>query len=132
MTLTRCALVVWTMTMLAGLAVACGGGAPSPESAAPAASSASPPSPAPAAAAAKAPETVADLFPPGPGRDLVLNNCTSCHSAACSVIGQRTADRWEALKTSHADRVGSPGDLDTLFNYLKTHFSDAQPEPVDA
>src|ERR1700736_6842601 len=41
---------------------------------------------------AAAPATAADLFPPGPGRDAVLNNCGSCPNLACSAIGQRAAE----------------------------------------
>src|SRR5713101_6723464 len=78
--------------------------------------------------AAAALTNIADLFPPGPGRDEVFNNCASCHNVACSAIGQRTRARWDALKQGHADRV--PGqDLNIVFNYLKANFDDSKPEP---
>jgi mono/diheme cytochrome c family protein len=51
------------------------------------------------------PATVADIFPAGQGRDVVLNNCGSCHNLACSAIGQRTAARWQSLRESHKDKV---------------------------
>jgi hypothetical protein len=74
------------------------------------------------------PATVADLFPPGVGRDDVLNNCGSCHNLACASIGQRTSARWDALEESHKEKV--PGaEVDVMFWYLKAHFNDSQPEP---
>jgi len=73
--------------------------------------------------------TTADLFPPGAGRDAVLNNCGSCNNLACSTIGQRTRARWEALKESHKERV-SDSDLEGAFAYLAGHFNDGKPEPV--
>jgi cytochrome c5 len=76
-----------------------------------------------------APANVADLFPPGDGREPVVNSCGSCHNLACAVIGQRTSARWDTLKTSHGDKVTGV-DLDVAFNYLKSHFNDSQPEPA--
>lgn len=75
-----------------------------------------------------APATIADLFPPGTGRDAVLNNCGSCHNLACSAIGQRTTPRWDALRESHKER-GSDADLGIAFTYLKANFNDSKPEP---
>jgi len=74
------------------------------------------------------PATVADIFPPGAGRSAVLDNCGSCHNLACSAIGQRPDARWDALKTSHVEKVSGP-DLNVLFDYLKANFSDSKPEP---
>jgi hypothetical protein len=110
---------------------ACGGsGAPASGSA----GSATPPAAAAPPTAMKAepsgpePKTVADLFPAGPGRDLVMNNCTSCHNVACSAMGQRTAERWDSLRDSHRDRV-SGADVNAIFAYLKTNFGPDKPEP---
>lgn len=74
------------------------------------------------------PASIADLFPSGPGRDQFLNNCAACHNIACSAIGQRTPDRWMALKESHKDKA-SPDDLDAIFAYLQTNFANTKPEP---
>jgi hypothetical protein len=90
----------------------------------------------PAAAAASSrppaadatPATLLDVFPAGPERELVLNNCAACHNAACSAIGQRPPARWDALLASHRDRV-SGVDLERVFGYLKTNFNDGKPEP---
>lgn len=93
---------------------------------------AAPASGAPAAAASDptpaAPATLLDIFPAAPERELVLNNCASCHNAACAAIGQRPAARWDGLLAGHRDRV-SGVDLDRLFSYLKANFDDSRPEP---
>lgn len=109
------------------LFAACGGGsseAPKSESAAPATPAAST---APAAPAVEY-KTVADVFPDGPEKALVMNNCASCHNVACSAIGQRTDDRWNALKEAHRERV-SGADVDAIFKYLQTNFGASKPEP---
>jgi hypothetical protein len=117
--------------LVGGLLGAACGGSGTPESGS--SGTANPPASAPAAAPAAAPaesefKTVADVFPAGPGRDLVMNNCTSCHNVACSAIGQRTADRWDSLRDSHRERV-SGADVNAIFTYLKTNFGPDKPEP---
>jgi hypothetical protein len=73
----------------------------------------------------------ANVFPAGPGRDIVVSSCGSCHSLLCAVRGQRTAQRWDTIKESHRDKLTSVSgsDLDTMFAYLKEHFNDTKPEP---
>jgi len=127
------ALVV---VIIGGLLIAgCGGsGTPQSGSTGSASQSARASEPAPAAAAKAAepsgpePKNVAEVFPAGPGRDLVMNNCTSCHNVACSAIGQRTPDRWDSLRDAHRERV-SGADVDAIFTYLKTNFGPDKPEP---
>jgi hypothetical protein len=90
---------------------------------------AAPASSTPAAAATTPePETVAELLPAGPGREQLMDGCGSCHNLACSLIGQRTAARWDALKESHKDKVPD-AELEAVFTYLKVRFNDASPEP---
>src|SRR5262245_29517182 len=76
--------------------------------------------------------TPASVFPGGAGRDMVVSNCGSCHSLLCGARGQRTAQRWDAIKESHRDKLKSVSgpDLDTMFAYLKEHFNDTKPEPT--
>jgi cytochrome c5 len=127
---------VWAASIVLGgcVAMGCGGGGgsaatdkqaaqttPAPDASAPAAD-------AGGASSAAAPTNVADLFPPGPGREAVLNSCGSCHNVACSTIGQRTKSRWEGLQEGHADKV-SDEELKAAFEYLKANFNDEKPEP---
>jgi hypothetical protein len=122
----------WQPAVLVGMlvtVVACGGSSEPAHEAAPQASTSAASTPqATAAASTPTPANVGDLFPAGEGRDAVLGNCSSCHSVACTVIGQRTKDRWDGLKESHTDRVPDP-DLSAAFSYLKAHFDDTKPEP---
>ena len=85
-----------------------------------------------AAPAAPAAASLTDIFPEGPGRSMVMDNCGSCHAAACSAIGQRTRARWANLKEDHRDKAAEMAaeDYDALFAYLSEHFNDSQPEPV--
>jgi mono/diheme cytochrome c family protein len=94
--------------------------APAAQPAAPAAQASAPAGPEPA--------NVAEIFPAGQGREIVLNNCGSCHNLACSAIGQRTAARWDSLRESHKDKI-TDADAVAAFTYLKSHFNDANPEP---
>lgn len=116
------------------LLAACGkSGTPAAEttrSAAPA--SAQPPSPPDTAGtgAAEAPN-VASFFPQGPGRELVLDTCGSCHPVACSARGQRSATQWDRIRESHEDKVSgiTSAQMDVLYSYLKANFNDTKPEP---
>lgn len=71
------------------------------------------------------------ILPAGAGRDLFVNNCTSCHSFVCSVEGQRTADHWSTVQAIHKDKVPalSEADYGTLFAYLVANFNDKTPAP---
>lgn len=85
-----------------------------------------------AAAMAATPQTVEDIFPETGSRGLVFNRCSSCHALACAAIGQRTEEDWAAVEAAHVDY--NPGmsieDRGKIFDYLKRHFTDRQPEPA--
>ena len=78
-----------------------------------------------------APFAIADIFPPGAGREMVLDTCGSCHPVVCCARGQRTADRWDSIHNGHKDKLsGRPAaDLVAMFTYLKTNFNETKPEP---
>lgn len=123
----------WNVIVLLILLVVagCGGGdAPAPAGDSAPATVSTPAATAPAPAAAE-PRNVADIFPEGAGRDLVLANCTNCHAVACAAIGQRTATRWDSLRDAHREHVASLSaeNLEQVFAYLRSNFSDSQPEP---
>lgn len=71
------------------------------------------------------------IFPPGNGSNLLLNNCTSCHSFVCAVKGQRTTDQWASVKLRMREKVSSLSDADfnAIFEYLQQNFNDTKPEP---
>jgi len=72
------------------------------------------------------------FLPPGHARDLLLNNCSNCHSFVCAVIAQRSKEHLESVKATHRERVSGLTDteLDELFNYLYENFGDQKPAPV--
>jgi mono/diheme cytochrome c family protein len=93
--------------------------------------------PQPAKAEAPAPpaqKTSLDLnaiFPPGPGRELVLNNCTTCHTFVPIVILQMTKEAWQRNSRDHRGRVTALSDADfkTLYQYLQANFNPSRPVP---
>ena len=129
-------LGLWALPALAALlASAACGSSPEPEKAA-----AAPPA-APAAPAPPAPEQPAGapvkvdinaIFPAGPGRDLVLNNCQNCHTFVPIVILQMEEAAWTRNSVDHRARVPglNDGDFKTLYDYLKANFNPARPVPA--
>lgn len=73
-----------------------------------------------------------EIFPPGPGRDLVLNNCTSCHTFVPIVILQMTKEAWERNGRDHRERVTglSDADFETLYEYVIANFNPDSPVPT--
>ncbi len=72
-----------------------------------------------------------DYFPTGAGRDLVLRDCTTCHSFVPIITGQRPNARWLSLKSDHRDKASgvNQADYDAEFAYLMENFNDTKPEP---
>ncbi len=72
------------------------------------------------------------IFPMGPGRDLVLNDCTVCHTFLRIVVGRRTRDQWDYVRRDMRGKVSqlSDQDVDTLFAYLEANFNDTKPVPA--
>ena len=122
----------------ATLAAALGCGPPSDAAkSAPAATVAPAPTAAPAApvgAGATAPMKIDmnAIFPPGPGRDLVLNNCQNCHTFVPIVVLQMEEAAWTRSSVDHRPRVSglSDGEFKTLYDYLKANFNPAHPVPA--
>jgi hypothetical protein len=119
--------------ILGGCLIAACGGSGDPAQAPAATPAAAQPQPTPATAAIGAAKAlnVGDLFPPGAGRDQVMDTCGTCHPVACSARGQRTADQWDHIRETHKDRLTavSAENLNTLYAYLKANFNDTKPEP---
>ncbi len=65
-----------------------------------------------------------ELFPQGPGRDLVLDNCMNCHSMAPIVMAQKTKGEWNQLAIVHRDKVSrlTDDDFNQLLGYLIANF----------
>ena len=73
-----------------------------------------------------------EIFPPGRGRDLALNNCTTCHTFVPIVVLQMTKEAWERNGRDHRERVKalSDDDFKTLYEYLVANFNPDRPVPT--
>jgi cytochrome c5 len=89
-----------------------------------------PPQPDAKTVAAKV--NIDEIFPPGDGRDLVLNNCQNCHTFVPIVVLQMDADAWTRNSIDHRDRVTSLTDEEfkTLYTYLRANFHPGRPVPT--
>jgi len=72
----------------------------------------------------------ANLLPDGPGKDVVLKKCTSCHSIRNVIASRRTADDWAQEVTKMVGRGATISDdeADTIINYLADHFGPNSPK----
>ena len=72
-----------------------------------------------------------EIFPPGPGRDLVLSDCTNCHTITPIVLVQMTREARERWARDHKERVYAMSDADfkVLTEYLIENFSPGKPIP---
>lgn len=71
------------------------------------------------------------IFPAGPGREILLNNCQSCHTWVPVVVLQMTEDEWFRWGVEHRQRVSglSDDEFDTLYRYLVDNFNPERPVP---
>ncbi len=82
-------------------------------------------------AAKKVEVNMNELFPPGKGRDLVLDNCMNCHSMAPIVVAQKTRGEWTQLGASHRSMAAQLNDeqYNQLLEYLIATFNPKHPVP---
>lgn len=114
----------WIVAVLA-LGSACDGSAPAAESAQPS-------SGAVATTSDGAMRVDMDaIFPEGPGRDLLLNNCQSCHTWVPVVVLQMNEEEWNRWAVEHRGRVSGLSDeeFQTLHQYLIANFNPNTPVP---
>src|SRR6184192_1311009 len=71
------------------------------------------------------------IFPQGPGRDLVLENCQNCHTFVPIVVLQMDKDAWHRNSLDHRERVTTLSDEEfkTIYEYLSTNFGPHRPVP---
>ena len=130
--------LIWTWMVTAAFALsgaACSRSAEGTPSSAPAASTAQPATPP--AATGDGPQggptkvNMDQIFPAGPGRDLVLNNCQNCHTFVPIVILQMEEPAWTRNSVDHRPRVTGLSDEEfkTLYDYLKANFNPQHPVP---
>ena len=71
------------------------------------------------------------IFPAGPGRSLVLSDCTGCHTITPIVLVQMTRDARERWARDHRERVNAMSDENykLVTEYLVRNFSPGKPIP---
>ena len=74
---------------------------------------------------------IKDVFPEGAGRDLVLDNCQSCHVLAPILVLPMDESAWYRSGLEHRERVEglSDGEFETLYKYLTSNFKPGMPKP---
>ena len=117
---------IWVLPLV--VAVGCESGEPSPDTA-PAAG----PSASVVTTSADGQMTVDmdAIFPEGEGREILLNNCQSCHTWVPVVVLGMNEDEWARWRQDHRARVpGIPDDrFEVLYDYLVTNFNPSTPVP---
>jgi len=63
-------------------------------------------------------------LPPGKGKDLVENNCETCHGADVIVAQHATRDGWATIVDYMVSRgaTGTPEEIQTIVDYLAKNF----------
>ena len=72
-------------------------------------------------------------FPDGPGKDVTVRMCGTCHPAERSAAVRLTRDGWQGLiaKMTVLGAQGTDTERTTVLDYLSTHFKGDAPKPVN-
>jgi len=76
----------------------------------------------------------AGLLPDGPGKDVVLKKCTSCHNIRNVIAHRGDEDDWAQEVSKMIGRGAaniSDDDADAIVNYLAAHFGPSSPKAGD-
>jgi competence protein ComEA len=73
------------------------------------------------------------VLPDGPGRDVTLKICGSCHGAETVASVKHTPDGWREViaRMVTAGAQGTEQELGTVAQYLSTHFAADVQKPLD-
>jgi len=72
-------------------------------------------------------------LPDGPGRDVTIKVCGTCHAAEAAASVRLSPDGWHELidRMVAAGAQGSEAELRTVFEYLSTHFPVEEQSTLD-
>ena len=72
-------------------------------------------------------------FPDGPGKDITLRMCGTCHPAERSAAVRLTHDGWQSLiaKMVALGAQGTDAERSSVLDYLSANFKGAAPKPVN-
>ena|SRR5437763_7157092 len=73
------------------------------------------------------------LLPPGKGREIVLNSCTTCHGLKIVVHGRKSGADWQKAVNDMIQRGAPvfPEEIEPLDQYLAKAFAAEMPKPVN-
>jgi competence ComEA-like helix-hairpin-helix protein len=79
------------------------------------------------------PAAAQDPFPDGPGKDVTVRICGTCHAAARSAAVRLTREGWQDViaKMVALGARGSDADLAAVLDYLSAAFKGQAPKPVN-
>lgn len=74
-----------------------------------------------------------DPFPDGPGRDVTVRMCGTCHPSARGAAVRLTREGWQDViaKMVSLGAKGSDDELAAVLDYLSTNFKGDAPRPVN-
>lgn len=77
------------------------------------------------------PFNIRDVFPEGAGRELVLENCQSCHVLVPILVLRMDEAAWYRSSIEHRERVEGLTDqeFEVLYDYLTSKFPPDRPIP---
>jgi competence protein ComEA len=80
-----------------------------------------------------APAAAQDPFPDGPGKDVTVRICGTCHPATRSAAVRLTRDGWQDViaKMVSLGAKGSDAELAAVLDYLSANFKGQAPKPVN-
>jgi mono/diheme cytochrome c family protein len=72
-----------------------------------------------------------DDLPAGPGKEVFVRACTTCHASNTVTAQRKTADEWKATISEMQDRGATVSDAETdqIVQYLATNFGPRQGDP---
>jgi len=79
------------------------------------------------------PAAAQDPFPDGPGKDVTVRICGTCHAAARSAAVRLTREGWQDViaKMVSLGAKGSDAELAAVLDYLSANFKGQAPKPVN-
>jgi competence protein ComEA len=74
-----------------------------------------------------------DPFPEGPGKDVTVRMCGTCHPSARGAAVRLTREGWQDViaKMVSLGAKGTDAELATVLDYLSTNFKGDAPKPVN-
>jgi competence protein ComEA len=83
--------------------------------------------------ACAAPAAGQDPFPDGPGKDVTVRICGTCHPSARGAAVRLTREGWQDViaKMVSLGAKGSDAELVAVLDYLSTNFKGDAPKPVN-